>query len=103
MPYLSQKARIQGTELDRRRKLSEEEKKAIRELYATGKYSQRQLAKQFEVSRRLIVFVLYPERLLENRKQHDSSKYYDKDKHREYMKSHRRYKQNLYLDGKVTL
>ena len=95
MPYKSTGIKIAGTKFDRRRKLTEDQKDEIRKIGTT--MSQRELAKKFNVSRRLIVFILYPERL----KPVDNSKYYDKDKHREYMKSHRHYKQKLYKENKI--
>ena len=68
-------------------------------------YSQRGLAKLYGVSRRLIVFILDPLKHQANiaRKQEllKTKSYYDKDKQRAYMRSHRQYKQQLYLDNKL--
>jgi transposase len=104
MPYKSQNLKIKNTEFDRRQKLTPEQKEEVIRLCDTEGLSQRQLAKRFGVSRRLITFILDPtkkERDLELRKERGGSKaYYDKDKWREQMKSHRRYKQELYLELK---
>lgn len=107
MPYKSEKAKVEGTVHDRRVKLTEQDREAIREEYATGMTSQRKLAAKYKVSRRLITFVLDPkkkERDLELRAlRGGSSHYYDKEKHREYIKDYRRNKQDLYLKGEIKL
>ena len=86
---------------DRRRKLTEKEKLEIFELYGT--ISQRKLAKMFGVSRRTIIFIGNPEKMEENyrrRVENGGSKmYYNKEKHRQYMKKHRTHKQELFLKG----
>ena len=107
MPYKSGKIIIAKTSFDKRVKLTDDDKKLIRKLRAEENLSQRVLARQFNVSRRLIQYVLDPEKLAENiRKRNErggSKQYYDKEKHREYMKEHRRYKQNLYIKGKIEM
>lgn len=85
-----------GKEHDRRRKLTDEQKEEIVYKYSLGTYSQRQLAAEYGVSRRLIQFTLDPEKQRANRELHSSSEYYDKEKQREYMKRHRDYKKELY-------
>ena len=66
-------------------------------------FSQRQLAKMFGVSRRLITFILNPQKLVENKQARQirggSSIYYSKDPHKTYMKDHRNYKTGLYTAG----
>lgn len=53
-----------------------------------------------------IQFLWDPEKLKRNiqrRQERGGTKqYYNKEKHREQMKTHRRYKQQLYLEGKIT-
>lgn len=87
--------------LDRRIKLTDAERKLIRELYAAGGISQRKLAVRFNVSRRLITFILNPDQYAENlkrRKERGGSKqYYDKDYHRVMIKSTRNYKKRVLL------
>lgn len=88
--------------LDRRRKLSTEYYAEIRKRYAKGE-SQRQLARAYNVSRRLIVFVLYPERLerqkARKKYQKYSQKYYQTvmkgKKWAETMREHRHYKKRV--------
>jgi len=105
MPFKSGKIIIAKTSFDKRVKLTDDDKKLILKLRAEENLSQRVLARQFNVSRRLIQYVLDPEKLVENiRKLNErggSKHYYDKDKHREYMKDHRRYKQDLYIKGEI--
>ena len=101
MPYKSEKIKIAGTKHDRRIKLTEQDKIDIRK----SNLSQRKLAAMYNVSRRLIQFVLSPEKLKDNIKRRNenggSKKYYVKEKHKDYMKNHRRYKQKLYIDGQL--
>ena len=104
MPYKSEKIKIEGTKYDRRRKLSEEQKDEIRELFAVG-MSQTKLAKRYGVDRRLISFIVHPvsheENLLRREERGGSRVYYDKDKHRVSVKKYRRYKQQLKLKGDI--
>lgn len=84
---------------DRRVKLTPEDKEQIRRLYAQGGFSMRQLAGKFQVSKRLIQFVIYPERLAKLHAQVKLEKrwlkYYDREKHNNSVKSLRRYKREL--------
>lgn len=103
MPYKSEKIIIAKSEFDKRIKLSESDKEEIKRL--SSEYSQRYLAKIFGVSRRTIVFTIYPERLVENKKRRiergGSKQYYDREKQRDYIKTHRRYKQELFINNKI--
>lgn len=89
-------------ELDRRRKLPVSEHAEICKRHANGE-SQRALARAYGVSRRLIVFILHPERLQKQRKRksetHYSQKYYQaKTKGKnwaETMREHRHYKKRV--------
>lgn len=103
MPYKSEKIIIAKSEFDKRVKLSESDKEEIRRL--SSEYSQRYLAKMFGVSRRLIVFTIYPERLEENKKRRiergGSKQYYDREKHNDYIKAHRQYKHKLYTSNLI--
>jgi len=103
MPYISEKTKLAGTEYDKRIKLTMEDKKEVCYLYEASKYSIHGLAKKFKVSRRLIQFILFPERLVKARANRDWQKYYTKKKNRGYMKKHRRYKQTLYKLGLLKL
>jgi len=100
MPYKFETDKIKLPEgKDRRVKLTNEDKEVIRALYATGDISTYKLAEEFNVSRRTISFILDPQKKkanLEKLAERGGSKaYYDKDKYKEYMKSHRRYKQSI--------
>jgi len=90
---------------DKRIKLSTADKQLICELYLTGEYSQRKLAKQFNVSRRTIQFTIDPDKRKANYQTRvangGSKQYYDKDKHTEAMRKHRQHKQELYLANEL--
>lgn len=61
-PYAkAQTIRLEGME-DRRRRLTEEQKKEIREIYAKGDIGMRPLARMFGVSRSLVAILVNPER-----------------------------------------
>ena len=104
MPYKfdTDKLKIQRCD-DKRVKLSLEQREEIKELY--GKISQRKLAKMYDVSRRLIIFIGCPEkqeRNLQQRKESGgSSQYHDTEKQRLYMRTHRENKQELMLKGRL--
>lgn len=105
MPYKSTSIKL-PREYDRRVKLSDEQKSEIVRKYETGMYSQRALAREYNVSRRLIGFVIHPEKkeacaksFVERRKQGMYKP--SKEEWAAIMKEHRRYKQKLYLDGKL--
>ncbi len=92
--------------LKRSAKLTDSDKEEIRHRYLNvGGVSQRQLAREYDVSRRLIVFCIYPERQKENYQNRvdkgGSKQYYDKDKHTTAMRKHRQYKQELHLKGEL--
>jgi len=100
MPYRYERLKIKlPRDLDRRIKLSEEDKQAIVQLYKTTGISTRSLAAQYGVSRRSIQFILDPDKLVRNLEMRDarggSMIYYDKDKHNESMKEHRKYKHKV--------
>ena len=104
MPYKSEKMRVVGTKYDRRVKLTDDQKREIVELYAEGTIGCLALAKRYGVSKRLIQFILHPDRMEANRQR---LKEY-KDEHRptkeelaRTMREHRRYKQELYLKGEI--
>lgn len=88
---------------DRRVKLTETQKGEIRDLALT--LTQRELAARFNVSRRMIQFILDPQKRLDNlerRKERGGSKaYYDAETHREYMKRHRHHKKMLNEKGEL--
>lgn len=105
MPRRSDNIPINNKKLDRRVKLTEEDKELIRWLREEEEISYQKLADQFKVSKRLIIFVCKPETLKRNldlrKKRGGTMQYYDKDKNRESMKEHRDYKKGLYNKGLI--
>lgn len=103
MPYKSEKIKLSETQ-DRRRKLTGEQKVEIKELYETGFHSLNSLAKQFGVSKKSILLIVNSESAAKARQ-------YRKENWREFQRKgeewaatqreHRRYKQKLYLEGKL--
>jgi len=103
MPSKLDKIPINNELLDRRVKLTTEEKEDIH-ANVLG-LSQRVLAANYGVSRRTIQFILDPQKLVENKKRRaergGTKQYYDKDKHRVSMAEHRDYKKTLFKQGKL--
>lgn len=99
MPYKTEKIALNDAFLKRSTKLLPCQKEMI--LYWGNKgLSQRKIAKMFNVSRRLIIFILFPDKLKANkeaRKDRGGSMiYYKKDKHKEAINSLRKHKENLF-------
>lgn len=107
MPRKSDRTPINNEELDRRVKLTAEDKEEIIALYKGGKggLSQRGLARRYGVSRSLIQIIVNPERarqVKENFKRNQKDgRYYDRKKHTEQMREHRQYKKELYKVGLI--
>lgn len=106
MPYKSEKIKIAGTSHDRRRKLTEEQKEYIRWLREEEQLSYNQLARQFGVSKRLIIFICKPEimeKARERFKQYRKEGRYKptKEEWAETIKEHRHYKEKLHKEGKI--
>lgn len=106
MPYKSEKIKIIGSQYDRRRKLTEDQKEYIRWLREEEQLSQRTLAAMFGVSRRTIQFIIDPEKLKRNRdsfKERRRAGLYKptKEEWADTMREHRHYKQQLYTEGKI--
>lgn len=106
MPYKFEKEKLKINEKDKRNiKLSAEEKIEIKKIYESGLYSQRQLASMYNVSRKTIVFCIYPEKYERARQIYKEKAktgiYYDKERHKEYIKRTRDYKKKLYLEGRL--
>ena len=106
MPYKSEKIKL-PKEHDRRVKLTDEQREEIKDKYASGFYTQKALATEYNVSRRLISFILDEEgynRAKEQLKARKAVGRYkpSKEEWARTMREHRRYKQQLYLSGKLT-
>lgn len=103
MPYKSGKIKLIGLQ-DRRRKLTDQQKDEIKYLRETKSLSLSTLAKQFGVSKKLIL-------LITNEQSAQKNKQHIKDHWKEYrpckedwnntMREHRQYKQKLYLQGEL--
>jgi len=100
MPYKIDTQHIKlPKELDRRRKLTDDDRAEIFHYWSEWQ-SIRQLARDYNVSRRTIEFEIYPERLAKCKEQYKErrldGRYYDKDEHREAMQKTRLHrKENL--------
>lgn len=90
--------RVSGTVQDKRVKLSAEDKLSIIERHSQGE-GIRALSRTFNVSRRAIQFLLFPERLEINKQlradRGGSAQYYNKNKHTVYMQIHREHKREV--------
>ena len=105
MPYKSEKIKL-SKEQDRRIKLTDEQREEIKVKYTTGLYSQRKLSEEYHVSRRLITFVLDEEKAkkaAEQLKERRADGRYKptKEEWAETMRKHRKYKQDLFLNGEL--
>lgn len=108
MPYKSEKIPICGTLFDRRQKLTPEQRGEIYHRYHTECVSQRQLAAEYGVSRRLITFIIDPDKMEEARRRLKQSKAKgmykpDKKKWAEIVREHRHYKQELFKQGQIKI
>lgn len=103
LPYKFEKIPINNPKYDKRVKLTDEDRESIREEYASGVISQNTLAKKYGVSKRLVQFILNPEKQEIAKQQfaerQKDGRYYDKDKNNEYMRNHREHKKDLYSKG----
>jgi transposase-like protein len=99
MPSKLDKIPINNPKHDKRVKLTNTDKENIIREYESRGISINGLARKYKVSKRLIQFTLFPERkekakegFLERQK---DGRYYNKERHREYMKRHRDHKKEL--------
>jgi transposase-like protein len=103
MPRKTDTIPINNELLDRRVKLTQDDKKLIVWLREEEQISYQKLANRFGVSKRSIIFICRPElkeKELENRKKRGGSKfYYDKEKHTTSIREHRQYKKELNEKG----
>lgn len=101
MPYKAETNNfiLSSVDKDRRVKITEEDKLNIHKLYVKG-VSIREIERTLHISRRSIQFILFPERLIENKKRRQErggwKQYYNKEQHKETMKEHRHYKHKIY-------
>ena len=102
MPYKSESIPLQGLQ-DRRRKLTEEQKAEMRQLYADGKGSYKALADKFHVSKSTVGVIVNPDRAEKVRKRNQQHwrDYYDREKLTCAVRNLRRYKHQLYKSGQL--
>ncbi len=98
MPYAHIKKKI-PINLDRRVKYSEAKKQEVKTLFKIERLSQREISRRTGISRRMVCFILFPDKLLVVRKQYKErrkdGRYYSREKHRLTMRKHRNYKQSI--------
>lgn len=103
MPYKSEKIKLDPSQ-DRRRKLTDEQKREIRMIYESGVCGMRPLAKQFGVSRSTIQIIVNPKRaesVKARAKEHWRDYHPSKEEWAAIIREHRHYKQELYLKGEL--
>lgn len=102
MPRKTDIATIDNKFLDRRVKMLDCQKERAIALYGES-MGIRAIARMFNVDKRTIQFLLFPDRLKKNiadRKLRGGSKqYYNTEKHAETMKEHRGYKKKLTINA----
>ena len=103
MPYKSEKIKLKGLQ-DRRKKLTDEQREEVKELYGTGFYSLNDLAKKYGVSKKTILLIVNKEsaeKAKQYRKEHWREWQGTKEEHREAIKKTRKYKHSLMLKGEL--
>lgn len=103
MPYKSEKIKLKGLQ-DRRKKLTDEQREEIKELYGTGCYSLNDLAKKFGVSKKLILLIVNKdsaEKAKQYRKENWKEWQQTREEHSKAIKNTRRYKHSLMLKGEL--
>ena len=105
MPRKSDSLPIKNSKLDKRVKLTDADRIKIKEEHESGLVSINGLARKYNVNKRLIQFILFPERQEKAKKdfaeRQKDGRYYDKDKHAAYVKKHRDHKKELYSKGLI--
>ena len=105
MPRKTDTVPINNPSLDRRVKLTADDKLAIKKEYEQGNISINGLARKWDVSKRSIQFILFPERAERAKKlyaeRRKDGRYYDKEKHTVSVKKHRAYKKELGENGQL--
>lgn len=97
MPYRVEKIKL-PPELDRRRKLSDEQKDEIKHKYSTGFYSLNGLAKEYGVSKKTILLIVNPESKRKNDewiKDHWRDYLPSKEERNAIVREHRAYKHKV--------
>ena len=103
MPYKSEKIKLKGLQ-DRRKRLTDEQRKEIEDLYGTGCFSLNDLAKRFSVSKKTILLIVNKdsaEKAKQYRKEHWKDWHRVGEEHNKAIMNTRRYKQSLMLKGEL--
>lgn len=103
MPYKSEKIKLQGLQ-DRRKRLTDEQREEIKELYGTGFYSLNDLAKKYGCSKKTILLIVNEEsaeRAKQYRKEHWKEWERKGEERNKAVRDYRKYKQELYKEGKL--
>lgn len=107
MPYAWTNKKIKLGVYDRRKSLlTEDDREYIKQLHKQG-IPVREIARRYEgkCSRRLIQFIIYPERLKQlqdrNKENEHWKKYHDREKMTKAVRKWRNYKQKLIKDKKL--
>lgn len=99
MPARVDPLRVNSPILDRRVKMLPCQKEQAVRMHQSG-MSITSIGKWYQVNKRSIQFLLFPERqaknLLDRAKRGGSKQYYDKEQHRLSMADHRQYKEQLF-------
>lgn len=105
MPRISDIIPINNELLDRRVKLTKEDKKLIVYLREEDGTSYQKLADRFKVSKRTIIFICKPETLIASnearKKRGGSTIYYNRESHTNTIREHREYKKELFSKGLI--
>lgn len=103
MPYKSEKIKLKGLQ-DRRKRLTDEQREEIKNLYGTGHYSLNDLAKRFNVSKKTILLIVNSdsaERAKQYRKEHWREWQRHGEEHNKAIANTRKYKHSLMLKGEL--
>ena len=105
MPFKFDTDKLRITpKFDRRIKIPKSEYPVILKLHKSG-CAIRAIARKYSVNKRLIQFILFPERKVKNLQDRiergGSRQYYDKDKWKIVMQEHRNYRRKLFKEGKL--
>lgn len=103
MARISEKIKL-SEQQDRRKKLMEQDKEKIKDLYSTGLYSLNDLARRFKVSNKTILLTVNPNSAMkakEYRKEHWRNWQRTGEEWNRIQREHRAYKQELYKQGKL--
>ena len=105
MPRKSDSVAIKNKSLDRRVKLTDEERIEIADAYKSGGTSYNKLAVEYGVSKRLIMFIVNPDKYEVAKNQFSErqkdGRYYDREKHNKAVREHRDYKKELFSKGEI--